>query len=281
MNKNKSKNCYNLDVDDTVLLLKFSSSKHLHYSDRHDLVIGRMAVFKEYTGYRNRQSIVELDGKEYVWRTESLKHVAKLDPKDFNTAIVGYGQIEFDVKESNVNPDTVKTITGGLHSNYRTHGNLKIYGRSNFESGLGEGNDAATSTIPLSTAQVETNFNTKVIDKEKALEIIKDPTKFIKELERDLEKAEGYPKFNKYVDVTNPYDILKELVRLRDKFNKIPGAGYEYVISFEENNTGHKVITVKPKDFIRSIFTFNSEKKAKKFLEEFSEYLKIISRVFF
>lgn len=137
------------------------------------------------------------------------------------------------------------------------------------------------STTSPSEALIKDSFTTQVITEERAIEILRDPGTFYRQLEKAVEKVVIYPEFDQLTDITNPYDILKELIRLKTIFNSMPGDSFEYIVSFEANHTNHKIITVKLKDFNRSMFTFNTETKAKVYLEKYGEYLKIISKTFY
>lgn len=265
MNKKFNKDPYDLKPGDKVLLQKFFSSKHLSFTKFHKEKVGKLATFLGFEGYRDRQAIIELrDGLKLHWRTESLKYV-KQHTKDEVEDIIGHGRLEINEHGNVVNLSA--STDNSVESN-------RVYRRS-VEYPISP--SEAYSTISLNNSK----FPNIIITEEEAVKIIKDPQSFIKDLEKKLEDATGFPEFDRLVDITNPYDILKELVRLRDIFNSTPGSGFEYIISFEENNTNHKIVTVNLKNFNRSIFTFNSKNKADIFLSKYGEYLKIISRVFF
>lgn len=315
MNKKFNKDPYELVKGDKVLLQKFFSSKHLSFTNFHQEKVGKLATFLGFTGYRDRQAIIELrNGTKLHWRTESLKYVKQHTTEEIEE-MTGYGKIE----------PVQKTITlsGALSSNQTKtkvgiiptpdNPNIIMYGRIEVcNKELCESNDKENCTcdednvqknrrvnesltqkvtdsskdinsfpISPSEALIKDSFRNQIITKEKAAEILKDPKSFLRQLEQAMEKVMVYPEFDKHIDITNPYDILKELVRLRNLYNATPSNSFDYVISFEENNSSQKIITVKLKSFNRSIFTFNSENKAKTFLEKNGEYLKIISKTFY
>lgn len=325
MNKKFNKDPYELERGDLVLLQKFFSSKHLEFREEHKQLVGKLATFNGFSGYRDRQAEILIfigsDLHKITWRTESLKYI-KQHNKDEVEEIIGHGKIEPVQKTITVNSGS-NTMWGGLSPNGTTsrvgiiptpdNPNLIMYGRievcneqvckaddkgnctcdegnvqknARINESLGQritDSSREINSFPISPSEayIKSNFTNQVITEEKAVEILKDPKSFLRQLEQAMEKVIVYPEFDKHIDITNPYDILKELVRLRNLYNSTPSNSFDYIISFEENNSNQKIITVKLKDFNRSIFTFNSENKAKTFLEKNSEYLKIISKTFY
>lgn len=318
MNKKINKDPYELVKGDKVLLQKFFSSKHLSFTKFHQEKVGKLATFLGFVGYRDRQAIIELrNGTKLHWRTESLKYVKQHTTEEIEE-IIGHGRIEPVQKNitlvgalsPNGNPNgtgRISVIPTPDNPNIIMYGRIEVCNEQDCKAdykgdcACDEGNvqenkrinkildqkvtdyskDINSFPISPSEAYIKSNFTNQVITEEKAVEILKDPKSFLRQLEQAMEKVIVYPEFDKHIDITNPYDILKELVRLRNLYNTIPSNSFDYVISFEENNTNQKIITVKLKDFNRSIFTFNSENKAKTFLEKNGEYLKIISKTFY
>lgn len=238
---------------------------------------------EEMTGYGKiepvQKTITVNNGSSTVWGGLSPNGTTSkvgIIPTPDNPNIIMYGRIEV-CNEEVCKADDKKDCTcdgGNVQENKRIN---KILDQKVTDYSK----DINSFPISPSEAYIKPNFTNQVITEEKAVEILKDPKSFLRQLEQAMEKVIVYPEFNKHIDITNPYDILKELVRLRNLYNSMPSNSFDYIISFEENNSNQKIITVKLKDFNRSIFTFNSENKAKTFLEKNGEYLKIISKTFY